>query len=924
MGKKCFWLFPVIAMLGFLLTQCSTSKVDPYKNTLNADQIIMTGGLNNSGTRDQAQSLYADALNNIGSGDPNYDFIYSHANFGLAMIGAWNALATASGLISSNMFGSLSGGSATSSCQPIDLTPYQSLLVPVIDNMFSPIVTHLQAVTQFTGFSFTINSANLVILSDLGMLSSTLKGQGLSLDMSGAYDLGEVDFMLSLFETLQGGVKLLFAYNGVANTLINLALGLVQTGCTMSNPLTDPNFGTFTSNGPQMISDAQYILADGAQNLSNSMSAIMARKGDNSSHVVINYVDQNSNNKYDPGEPWGSEVAGQLVDIVLVNLLPVISPSLYASFASNPEFKVLINTLKGMTQKKAGQFLSDVLFAQGLPGGIPIPLSTSLTITLPAISSLIYLTDLQGVSNALHASIIDTNGQRPLDIIPAIPVLLPRLNPLLTPLLANLATNSTIGPLIGMLPTLEAAMFDNTGDAYTSLPILPSIDLGAFLSNPPPDLKALAPLSYQQTDPLVGTSTYAAPEIFADGFVHVPANQDPNRAGYWTSTASFVPGTDGSASGTGNVISGTVNGTCDMATIITDSTTGTPLTYTITGPCTGDPTSLSYSGEWYQDSGDHTWHTGVQVCNNAQSNTPCFVDLYGDGKYHQTGDTIVQSDEEPAFPLQTQPFTGLSFSGITMSAYSDIGTDRTVDNFELGYNFTTNSDPYGDDITCNTLSQLPPILPGLTAYVTWPIPNIPPLPGEAVCGEKNGTPDMWDNSLFSLLYSGIYISLFGINLGVLTPLGPMLSSGSTPFFPRYHYWPGSTVIDPPKLVMINLTETTFFQLINAVTPTTAASVQPLLPSNSLDSLAIALPNDTYMFFPDPSFGGLLTIGQFTWCDKYTNYIGIPYNASAPCNAISYSTINMTNAQFNQYVNIVNILIGVLNGTIKLDLSALGL
>ncbi len=882
MGKKGLWLFPVFALFSLLLTQCSTSKVDPYQNTLNADKIIMNGGLNSSGSRGQAQSLYADALNNLGKGDPNYNFIYSHANFGLAMIGTWNGLDTISSLLAStNLLGGSSGGSS-SGCQPIDLSAYQTLLGPVIDNMLSPIVAHLQAVSTFTGFSFTINTATLVILPNMGVLITSLAGQSFTLDMSGAYDLGEVDAMLSLFETIQGGAKVLFAYNGVLNAVANLLIGLTKTGCTMPNPLTDPNFGTLTSNGAQMLSDAQYLLSDAAKNMSNSMGAIMARSGDNSAHGFINYVDNDKNGKYDPptstttGDTWGSEVLGQVV-VVILKLLPGISPSI----GSNSTIKGIITLISGMGQKQAAQLISNELF---VTGGLSIPLSASMTLTLPAISRLIYLTDSQSVSNALYASIIDNSGQHPLDIVPAIPVLLPRLLPVLQPLLAGLGSgSSTLGPLLGLLPTLVTEMFDSTGDAYTSLPVLPSIDLGAFLSNPPADLKTLAPLSYQTTSPLVGTSTYTVPEAFADGFVHIPGSQN-GGAGYWTSTASLV------------------NGTCDH--------------------CIGNPITAGYTGEWYQDSGNHVWNEGTPVCNGAQSNQPCFVNIYGDGQYHHAGDIVEQYDEE-----QGLPFTGLNWSGKVITAFSDTGTGRVADNLELGYNPINNNDPYGDDITCNTLTPLPSSLLSLLGvslplYIPWPIPSMPPQPGEAVCGEKNGTPDLWDGSLYSLLYSGVYISALGLNMGAVLPLGPVLSPGSTPFFPRYHYLPGSTVVDQPKLITINMPESLFYQLVATITPTTAAAVKSYLIANSIDSLAVALPNDTYMFFPDPTFGGLLTVGQFNWCSKYRNYIGIPYNASAPCDAIAYSTTNMNNAQMNQYVSVVNLLINVLTG--KVSLSNLGL
>ncbi len=934
MGKKGFWLFPVVALFSLLLTQCSTSKVNPYQNTLNADQIIANGGLNNTNQRSQAQSLYADALNNLGKGDPNYNFIYSHANFGLAMIGTWNGLDTISSLLSStNLLGGSSGSSSSGTCTPIDLSAYQTLLGPVLNNMLSPIVAHLQAVSTFTGFSFTINTATLVILPNMGVLITTLAGQSFTLDMSGAYDLGEVDGMLSIFETLQGGADVLFAYNGVLNELINLLMGLTKTGCTMpasvSKPWTDPNFGTLTSNGAQMLSDAQYLLADAAKNMSNGLGIIMARSGDNSAHGFINYVDNDKNGKYDAptsttsGDTWGSEVLGQVV-VIILKLLPGISPSI----GSNQTIAGIIKLISGMSQKQAAQVISNELF---VTGGLSIPLSSSMKITLPAISRLIYLTDLQSVSNALYASVTDVNGQHPLDIIPAVQVLVPRLLPVLEPLLAGLgSTSSTLGPLLGMLPTLMTSMFDSVGDAYLSLPVLPSIDLGAFLSNPPSDLKAFAPLYYQTSDPIIGASSYIAPEAFADGFVHIPASQDPNGAGYWTASASFSPGTAGSASGPGNVINGTVDGTCDAVTVITDSTTGTPLTYTITGPCTGNPTSASYSGEWYADSGDNVWHAGTQVCNSSQSNTPCFVDMYGDGAYHQAGDVIEQADEEESFP-----FSGSSFSGVPITAWSDTGTDRVPDNLELGYNAISNTDPYGDDITCNTLTPMPPLLPGITGYMPWPIPTTPPGIGDAVCGEKNGKPDFEGNSLIPMIYAGIYINttpLYNLNIiktnlgiqSVLLPIGSLLEHTAS-IFPRYHYWPYSTFVDPPKPIALNLTGTTFLTVVQQLAsalPLPPSLLSELFPTNYLYTIGIAIPNNTYMFFPDPTFGGLLTVGQFNWCSKYQNYIGIPYNASAPCDTISYATTNMNNAQLNQYVNVVSLLLNVITG--KVSLSSLGL
>jgi hypothetical protein len=305
------------------------------------------------------------------------------------------------------------------------------------------------------------------------------------------------------------------------------------------------------------------------------------------------------------------------------------------------------------------------------------------------------------------------------------------------------------------------------------------------------------------------------------------------------------------------------------------------------------------------------------------------MDMYGDAKYHNAGDIIEQADEEQGFPFIGSGYSLNYLTATTLTtvtAWSDTGTDRVADNLELGYNLSTNPDPYGDDISCTTLAPLPPLIPGFSADLPWPIPDIPPAIGNAVCGEKNGQPDMWDKSLFSLLYAGVYINTAPLgtplSLGLVLPLGPLMGSSSTPFFPRYHYWPGSTFADPPKLITLNVTGTTFVQLASVLDPSMASTLAAILPVNTLDSIAIALPNDAYMFFPDPSFGGLLTVGQFNWCSKYQNYIGIPYNASAPCDAIAYSTTNMNNAQMNQYTNIVNLLINVLTG--KVSLSSLGL
>ncbi len=1057
MRRKNLLLAIVFALLGLSLSQCSTSKIDPYKNTLNADSIIINGGLDDGGSRAQAQSLYSDALNNIHQNDQHYSFVASHANFGLAMIGIWNDLSTISGLIGSNMLSSLTGGAATSSCQPIDLSPYQNLLGPVIDNMLSPIVTNLKAVTQFSGFTFTINSAELVILSDMGLLSSSMKGQSLGLDMSGAYDLGEVDLLLSMFEGLQGGLKLLFAYNGVLNVLANTIIGLTETGCTVQNPLLDPNFGTLAQNGAQTLADAQALLADAAKAFSNSMVVIMARTGDNSNHVFMNYYDngtcpdwrpeciptnavslslgglamtltvpswsiprsqfpgftttisqynldpaqddeqrysnpwgstgqyrctgtsnctendhireagedngtgpggypswearntavmgmtgvsallgpqdtgydglfdyqetgynpscdpdpkmfdafppnlpylvageipselsgtpptmasgsgmygsekpfydwgtdntpdqlehgyrgpdpkadvydptynpagEEDNGHYDAGEPWGSDILGQLV-VIVVKLLPAISPSL----ASNPELQLVGTLLKGLNQKEAGQLISKLVFVQGLslPGN-GMPLGPINLRAIPPISKLIYLSDFKTMGDELNASITDSNGQHPLDIALAVSGLVRRLVPMI-----HMSPHNSLSALV---PALAIAL-DSPGGAYTVLPTLPSIDLGAFFSNPPGDLKSLAPLYYQANSPLVGTDADVAPEPFADGFVHVPGTEN-GGAGYWTSTASLV------------------NGTCDG--------------------CTGDPTSKSYGGEWYQDSGDHQWHAGTAVCDATASNAPCFINIYGDGRYHNAGDFISQADEEQAFPSFTMATTALDWSGQAITAYSDTGTDRVADNLELGYDPTNDPDPYGNNVPCRDLATNP---------LPWPLPAAPQYFSDTTCGEKDSVYDGWDGNFEDLMYVGMNGQLTPIALSPLSALlAPLDLPVGTPFFPRYHFWPNSQQVDTPEPFV--------FTLPGA-----------LIGQPGMFSLVIALPNDSYLFFPDPSFGGLLTVGKFNWGNKFSQMLGTVANGSAPCGTISYATTGMTNPLMNQYVAIVDMLVNLLSGS----------
>ena len=345
-----------------------------------------------------------------------------------------------------------------------------------------------------------------------------------------------------------------------------------------------------------------------------------------------------------------------------------------------------------------------------------------------------------------------------------------------------------------------------------------------------------------------------------------------------------------------------MNGTCDAVTVITDSTTGgTPLTYTITGSCTGYPTSSTYSGEWYQGTGN--WKPGTQVCNSNQTNTPCFVDIYGDHVYHQAGGFLEQADEEQQYPLQTMPFTGSAWNGTIISAYSDTGTDRMPDNLELGYNVTTNPDPVGDDVSCTT-STLANLLP-------YPYP-VTPAVGESACGEKDGQFDGWNGNLLNLINLGLTsLDISTLFKGTVTcsypscllPVGSLL--GGQPFMPKYHFWPNDTIysgmIDAPLPVPITLPGPVISGLLGSL------GMSVSLQDNV--TLGIALPNDAYIFLPNPSFGGLLTVGQCNWNPTYG------YGSS--CSSVSYSPLKMTNAQINQYVNLVNILMGVLNGTIKL-------
>ncbi|MCL4479330.1 MAG: hypothetical protein M1381_09580 [Deltaproteobacteria bacterium] len=1017
----------IILSLFFLTTRCATSKVNPYQNTHNADQIIMNGGLNNSSQISEAQSLYTDALNNINPGDSNYAYVESHANFGLGMIGIWNAISTISSLLSSNMLGSLTGGSSSNPCQPIDITPYQNLLGPILDNIISPIVSNLKAVLPFTGFSFTINSADLVILnnmSTLGINTSSLTDPRLYLDMSGTYDLGEVDSFIGLLETIQGGVKLLFAYNGVANALINLVIP-VKSGCPApQSPLLDPAFGTISSNGAQELTDAQSLLGDAFKSFGDSASFIMNRKGDNSNHVLMFYDDWGGCPSYFP-QCQPKKVVLSFNGLNITMSIPASSIS-EASFNKCPDYitdsskfnlypagdnhpctsQDLSNGTPcgygdGIREISGTTYVEDV--STTLPNGVFMPgweqrnpavnMSTVFSPgpddtgidglfnvqetgynadcnpdpdmndafppnfpwlihhQVPIMVSGIPFTEAEGsgvyepgkrfhdwgTDNTPDQLETGPNGcYRGLD--PKGDLYDPVKNPMGTdgnghydpgepwgsPLLSQLlvvalqilpaivpSLSSTLSPvsilISGMNRKRAAAFIDN-------LLFIQGISLPIGVSN-----VTIPPLSkiIYLTD--ISSTSYALQGSILDTNGQHPLDLYPvigillkrllgmvNGISYSGSPAitSMLGGllpvlTNYASAGTLYTLLPGVLPSIDLGAFFNyppgNLKTLAPLYYPQATPFVDKAgTGIYVPPEPFADGFVHVpdpaynngagyWTATASLvngtCDNCVGNpftagyggewysdsTGKYVqwesgdpidDIYGDGQYHNAGDIIVQYDEE-----QTFPFVGKDWQGLPITAFSDTGTGRVADNLELGYSPTNNPDPYGDDITCTN----PP----------YPFPDYPQQ-SWSVCGEKNGIYDGYDGNFMTLLstVSGTTVAPF--------------SGSYTPFVSRYHFWPDGRAVDPPTPVMF---------------------------SGMGINLLVFIPDDTYVFFPDPSFDGVLTMGHFHWGTQYSSWLGIADQGTLSCGTTSYSTMDITNGKVNQFVGLVSLLINSLTSSL---------
>lgn len=100
-----------------LLSGCKKEKCNPVALVQEADEIIKTGGLEDPDLRKKANDLYNRALTcddvKLEEGSADYEFVQSHAHFGLAMVSTFNTVALVNTLLGQMGGG---GGGCSLSC----------------------------------------------------------------------------------------------------------------------------------------------------------------------------------------------------------------------------------------------------------------------------------------------------------------------------------------------------------------------------------------------------------------------------------------------------------------------------------------------------------------------------------------------------------------------------------------------------------------------------------------------------------------------------------------------------------------------------------------------------------------------------------------------------------------------------------------
>jgi len=255
------------AMILFIWGCAKEEPCNPVAKVSSADGLLMDGGIEDTSIRSRAQTLYTEALEcDPPAKQSDLEFVQSHAHFGLALVSLFNTVSLLDTAISST-----GGTECGASTQGQGGLSFKSVVVPILKSTIEPIIGNLEEVTRYPDFSLRYSRANFTLLK------ATDTSPGISINLGGDYDLGEVYFFLGLVRIIEGAVDFLFAYDGIFDSIL---AGLTCTQAVTNNPLLDPDFGKISADGIELLLETQRLLGGGFDAWTKGMTAAMNRKSD--------------------------------------------------------------------------------------------------------------------------------------------------------------------------------------------------------------------------------------------------------------------------------------------------------------------------------------------------------------------------------------------------------------------------------------------------------------------------------------------------------------------------------------------------------------------------------------------------------------------------------------------------------------------
>jgi hypothetical protein len=249
-----------------------------------ADGLLENGGLTDSEPRSYAMDYYWQAYEK----DPSDPLVDSHVNLGLGLIKTFNLIESFVALLDVLFPADVAEDSESA----INFSPED--LYRIIEAI------NIGAIREIGGHyaHVAINYPDTVLfLNDTALNLDGL----ISLDLSGELDAGEIRLLGGLFQTLAGVLDLLFAYEGLPETLFSMLLNeefdlgyagdparfFNQAPEAFPNPLLDTYFGTALEGG-LLVTEAGERLALAIGLWHECFVGLAAEEDDQSNDILPN------------------------------------------------------------------------------------------------------------------------------------------------------------------------------------------------------------------------------------------------------------------------------------------------------------------------------------------------------------------------------------------------------------------------------------------------------------------------------------------------------------------------------------------------------------------------------------------------------------------------------------------------------------